>query len=237
MDPNTTQKSPTPEDQNPSQQDQTTGADSQIQPGQFVSIGEDQTTTPDVAAGQSPQSAAQPQSVTDAKTSNPQVAAPNLASTQADPATQTDPGFVSQSSSIPQPETSPQTPPTGQSSGTSQLAGVSSGQPDPTPYVPPPAQPLQVPPETPSKIRLLKKLAIVVGIVLLIAIIVVVAWFFVLGKKTQEPVRTEAISEVDEPSPLPKRTNGGFGELPPATSEASPSAFPTPAIPTEELPE
>ena len=68
-------------------------------------------------------------------------------------------------------------------------------------------------------------IAIFVVALVLVAALVAVAWFFVLGKKPNESVKTENTqqAQVEEPSPLPKRTTGGFAELPVATSEAEES--------------
>jgi len=69
----------------------------------------------------------------------------------------------------------------------------------------------------------LKLIVITVAVLALGGIIAVIVWFFVLGKgQTEEPLRDENVQEqIEEPPPLPKRTTGGFGELPQATGEAT----------------
>ena len=87
----------------------------------------------------------------------------------------------------------------------------------------------------PSRIELIRKIAIVVAVLVLLALIVAVIWFFVLGKKGKEPVKTQAGEEqlIEEPSPVAKPTGGGFAELPEATSESTPSGQEPPPSPTE----
>lgn len=99
-------------------------------------------------------------------------------------------------------------------------------QPNPAPYVPPTAAaPTQL--EPPSAIARLRKLAIVLVALVIISTIAGAAWFLFLNK-TSPKTQVEEPETVLEPSPLPlpKRTTGGFADLPAATdqSQASPSA-------------
>lgn len=98
-------------------------------------------------------------------------------------------------------------------------------QPSPTPYIQPQAS-NQTSSGAPSTISKLKKLLIILGFILLIALIGALAWFFVIGKgklpvgnstASQPPLNEPAVQA--SPSP-PARTTGGFSELPPATGEA-----------------
>lgn len=108
---------------------------------------------------------------------------------------------------------------------------IASNQPDPTPFVAekPQSSPDQNIPqstqEPPSLIKKLRIIAIVIVFLVLIAVILSIVWFFVLGKKSKEPVKIEDTDQiqVEEPSPLPKRTTGGFADLPVATSQAEES--------------
>lgn len=94
-------------------------------------------------------------------------------------------------------------------------------QPDPTPYAPPPESTTPPVQEKPSKIKSLRTLAIGGGIVVLLGIIGAVVWFFVLGNKPQPATKVDTTQQlIEEPPPLPKRTGGGFAELPPATTSA-----------------
>lgn len=111
-------------------------------------------------------------------------------------------------------------------------------QPDPTPYTP--VQPTVPPTQEPSRMARLKLLMIIVAIVVLVGIIGGVVWFFALGNNQQkESLKTEGPQEQIEELPLPKRTAGGFAELPQATNEATEEAEGTteeveqPVLPTE----
>lgn len=113
---------------------------------------------------------------------------------------------------------------------------LSASQPDPTPYIPPPLTPGSQPTASAqgSIIGKLRVIAIVLGVLVLLGAIAAVAWFFFLGKSPQEAVKTEAQSGtvVEEPAPLPKRTEGGFGTLPAlpqstgSAQQSTPSATP-----------
>ena len=104
-------------------------------------------------------------------------------------------------------------------------------QPDPTPFVSP--QQSQDPAQMggadqTSKIEKFKLVLLVGAALVLILIIAALVWFFILNKKEKEPAKTQLQEQVEEPQLPPKRTTGGFGELPPATPEATESASPSP---------
>jgi len=214
-----------------------------IQPGQFVVAGEDNSLSPKPKA---PAPISKPQF----KTPPPSPPIPNPTNIpQGPPPSITTPPVVPPPSpkieampkmtpvppvppaSPPPPSPAPQTP--------SVSAEPAASQPDPTPFVPPSVpdqQAMGTPTQGPSGIGRLRIIAIVLAVLVLVALIAGVFWFFVLGKRGQEPVKTQSAPEeqVEEPSSPPKRTNGGFGDLPQATSEATPAATPTP--PEEGLP-
>lgn len=106
-----------------------------------------------------------------------------------------------------------------------QATSAAEPQPDPTPFVQPPSGSTTDPVTTPepSMIKKLRLIAVVAIFVVLILLAVAILWFFVLGKRSQEPNKTEneIAAQIEEPSPPPKRTSGGFAELPPATESAS----------------
>ena len=85
------------------------------------------------------------------------------------------------------------------------------------------------PQEEPSKIGKLRTFAIIVAILVLLALVAGIFWFFIINKK-EEPVKTQTSPEeqVDEPQLPPKRTDGGFADLPEATLEATPEVTPSP---------
>lgn len=185
--------------------------DNSIQPGQFVTAGED--TPPSVSSpkiAQSFQSAGQPQV--------PQ--SPNTQQSQ---------------TPLPEPSSAPQ-PAAGLDLASSQFnqnvsPQSSVSQPDPTPFTPPvpqePTQEVTQPTQGGSKIQKFKIVVVIVAVVALVAIIVALVWFFVLGKQKKEPVKTEQDQVVqEEPSPSPTKTNGGFGDLP-ATQSAPQPATPS----------
>lgn len=101
-------------------------------------------------------------------------------------------------------------------------------QPNPAPFVPPTSPPI---PESPSTIKKLRTIIIIVALLLFVGLAGAIIWFVVLGKslpfspfrqpaEIQEPENTQ--TEVI-PTPPPKRTIGGFADLPPATGEANPA--------------
>lgn len=107
-------------------------------------------------------------------------------------------------------------------------------QPNPTPFVAPASPPesaaqAQAPS---SKIQRVRKILIIVGILLLVAILGAIVWLFIVGRSRNLPTKTQSqeVTVSQEPSlpPIPKRTTGGFADLPTATreSQATPSASP-----------
>lgn len=108
-----------------------------------------------------------------------------------------------------------------------------SGQPNPTPYAPPPSGPQSQMPTSGgfSKIKQLRVVIIIAGVLVLVVIIAALLWFFVLAPKSSQPANIQGAgqTEVIEPSPLPKVTRGGFGDLPSSTasSQATKSAAPS----------
>ena len=118
-----------------------------------------------------------------------------------------------------------------ETSPSSEITQVAPSQPDPTPFVAQKQQGSsdqnipQSPQEPPSLIKKLRLVAIVIFSLVLVAVILFVVWFFVLGKKPNEPVKIDDANEiqVEEPVPLPKRTTGGFADLPQATDQAEES--------------
>lgn len=103
---------------------------------------------------------------------------------------------------------------------------IAPDQPNPSPYVPPTTTtPTQQ--EPPSMIQKLRKIAVILVMLIVLASAAAAVWFFVLGKnRAQTPQSQEETVVEASPSPLPKRTTGGFVDLPAATqeSQASPSA-------------
>lgn len=174
---------------------------SPIQPGQFAVAGGDAVfKEPPAPAGAGQNTPQEPPLTTPPATGN-----------------QPQPTSAPPLSPEPQPVTSP--PPA--EPATAQT--FSESQPNPTPYVPPGTQ---EPPEnsSPSGIKKMRMVIIIVGVLLLVVLIGALVWFFVLSKnrqslssnKNQNPDAT-----VEAPSPPPLRTSGGFSEIPPATGGAS----------------
>lgn len=123
----------------------------------------------------------------------------------------------------------PPQPPVPESSQTrpeSQPSQIAPDQPNPSPYVPPTTTtPTQQ--EPPSMIQKLRKIAIILVMLIVLASAAAAVWFFVLGKNRAQTPQSQGETVVEvSPSPLPKRTTGGFADLPAATqeSQASPSA-------------
>src|SRR3989344_5907314 len=174
---------------NSAQPSQTPG-DSSIQTGQFVVAGADQ--------------AAPPQSFQPENTAPPPPLTPP-------PYIPQQPNPVSEAS-LPESQSAPL--PTPSYAPTAQQF---QSQPDPTPYAPPPPVPgsQQVSAGGGSMIKKLRIVAIIAGILVLLGAIGALVWFFVIGRAPKQPTQTEAqIQEtqavVEEPTPLPKRTEGGF---------------------------
>src|SRR3989344_6181834 len=112
-------------------------------------------------------------------------------------------------------------------------------QPDPTPFTPSPSplggapapdanpagvpQPQGTPPsQGESKAGKMKSLIIVVAVFILVAILAAVAWYFILNKgQTVENNVTGDTSPLELPSSPSPRTEGGFGNLPEGTPEAT----------------
>jgi len=111
-------------------------------------------------------------------------------------------------------------------------ASGGSTQPDPTPF----SQPVPGIPSADSAAQAVqsvgdppkgggsKKILVLLAVVVLLGIIAAVVYFFVLPqiqKKEETTATTDVL--VEEPSPTPQVTDGGFGEIPESTTTASPS--------------
>ena len=111
-------------------------------------------------------------------------------------------------------------------------------QPDPTPFTPPPPPPSGAAPTSgPSPVGTqpsgdqsggesnsgkMKSLIIVVAVFILVAILAAVAWYFILNRgQTVENNVTGDTSPLELPSSPSPRTEGGFGNLPEGTPEAT----------------
>lgn len=114
-------------------------------------------------------------------------------------------------------------------------------QPNPTPFVSPNTPPV---PESPSVFKKLRIFIIIIAAFLFITLAAVVVWLVVLDKTIPFlPIQKTSKTETDEntqilviPTPQPKRTTGGFGDLPQATGEsnqATASATPQATPPTQ----
>lgn len=108
-------------------------------------------------------------------------------------------------------------------------------QPNPTPFVAPTSSPetAQAQADQPlSKIQRARKILIIVGIFLLVAILGAIVWLFIVGRSREQPAKTQSqeVSPGQEPSqpPIPKRTAGGFADLPAATRESQATASASP---------
>lgn len=107
-------------------------------------------------------------------------------------------------------------------------------QPDPTPFVaptPPPESAAQT--EVPSsRIQSARKILIIVGLLLLVGILGAIVWLFIVGRSRNLPTKTQSqeVTVSQEPSlpPIPKRTTGGFADLPTATRESQATASASP---------
>ena len=101
-------------------------------------------------------------------------------------------------------------------------------QPNPAPYTSD-QQPQS--PQGSSKIGKLRLIAIVAAVLVLLALVFALIWFFVLGKKPKENAKTSAqTTPVEEPSPVPASPKSGFADLSQATAEATPQAAPSPPV-------
>lgn len=110
---------------------------------------------------------------------------------------------------------------------------ITSGtQPDPTPFVPPnPGNLPQGFSKPPGGFKNLRIIIIVVGVVALLIIIGVIAWFLFSGNKKNQAAKTQS-QQSPEPAinqqPIPPRTQGGFSELN-STASAGQTQESTPA--------
>lgn len=117
-------------------------------------------------------------------------------------------------------------------------------QPDPTPFAAAPGAPMspqtqgpQMPPNPDSKMAKLKIVAIIAAVLILMAIVAVLVWFFVLNKKPNEQVNINTQqTQVEEPTIPSPQTESGFGDIPPATEEAAPTATEEPIVPSPQAP-
>ena len=202
---------------------------SPIQPGQFVVAGDEDGVFKEPQAPAS--SPASPLSGPLSQEPKQPVSSPLPPLPSQPPSQPPGPGINLSAASQPLPSVAPTSSQSPEETSTNP-SQPSLTQPDPTPYVAP--QPGDVPypnnttgalQEPPSLIKKLRMIAIFVVVLVLVGALVAVAWFFVLGKKSNESVKTENTqqAQVEEPSPLPKRTTGGFAELPVATSGAEES--------------
>ena len=211
------------DNQNPPQ------AASPIQPGQFVVAGDEDGVFKEPPAPVSPKPSP---SATSLSQEQKQPASSPLPPLPSQPLPQpSGPGINLSTESQPSPSVTPPSNQSQQETSTTS-AQPSQTQPDPTPYVAPqpgdvpyPNNTTGAPQEPPSLIKKFRMIAIFMVVLVLVGALVAVAWFFVLGKKSNEPIKTENVeqAQVEEPSPLSKRTTGGFAELPAATSEAEES--------------
>lgn len=118
--------------------------------------------------------------------------------------------------------TTPQAPVVGSQPNSQDIPPVQSPltsgtQPDPTPFVPPnPQSAPQGFSKPPGGIKNLRVVIIIVGVVALLAIIGVIAWFLFSGSKSNQAAKTQS-QQSPEPAisqpPIPARTQGGFSEL------------------------
>lgn len=105
---------------------------------------------------------------------------------------------------------------------------LDNAAPDPTPYAPPPQGP--PPSQEGSKMDKIKIVLMSAGVLVLIGLIASLAWFFVLNKP-KGAAKTEIAQEelIEDLPAIPKRTQGGFGDLPVSTSSGSQLASPSPS--------
>jgi len=123
--------------------------------------------------------------------------------------------------SVPPPPTPPSNEPAPPAQNFPPKFPVMGEQPNPTPYAAPPDQ--SPAPEEHSQIKKLRLIVIIIGVLILVAAIAAAGWFLVLGKKTpKETVKSETSQpQIEEPPPLPKRTRGGFADLPQILREST----------------
>lgn len=196
---------PTAQTNNPNPQGDS--AKSPIEPGQFVVAGEDPTQVVSQPAPQQPLAASQTPPVQDVSPK---------------------PGFsLAQDKNLAQsyPTPPPPPPPTPPPPPIPQQPDQPM-QPDPTPFTGPgQTPPYPTSPQPPgSKMKKIKLFVIIIAVLVLIAIVGAVAWFFVLQKpQTPQSAKTQDIQQVIEPTPTPQLPTGGFGQLPQATNGAEAS--------------
>lgn len=257
MDPTAPQTNPTPKDENlPSNQsdgplfpspppipdasvqktqssDDLIGPESPIEPGQFVVFEDKRSTTPTPDLSQKPNLQNEPLLKENANNTTFSQPIPKLNLATTSNRSRTD--IPSQSYSGPQP--APNFEDFNKSISQDPLASFPKIPQPETPdettaQMPQPPQPEQSTPQPSSRIDQLKKVAIYLGILILIGTIAAVAWLFFLQDRVLNRNQTpEEINEsqVEEPPPFPKRSNGaGFADLPPiipqATAEATEQA-------------
>ena len=122
------------------------------------------------------------------------------------------PSAPSQSASLPPPL--PPSPPSGS-------PPPNFEQPDPTPFNASPAQNQMTQPPADGPKSKIKILIIIISVLVLIGLALGLVWFFVLSKRGNEAAKTESTEvQFEEPSPVPNRETGGFGDLEQATGEA-----------------
>lgn len=116
-----------------------------------------------------------------------------------------------------------------------QMPNPQNTQPDPSIFTPPNAMGANT--QTPhelihgnGKSSILKNVFIGVGALVLIGILGVVAYFFIV-QKGNLPISAKsainAVTQLEEPPSIPKRTTGGFANLPPVSKSATQSATPS----------
>lgn len=145
------------------------------------------------------------------------------------------------SAPVEDPDTPPQSPPPEETQKPPQFIPqeesaplFAQDQPNPTPFVapaPPPESAAQAQ-APPSRIQRARKILIIVGILLLVAILGAIVWLFIVGRSREQPAKTQSqeVPPGQEPSlaPIPKRTTGGFADLPAATRESQATASASP---------
>lgn len=104
-------------------------------------------------------------------------------------------------------------------------------QPDPTPFAPP-TQPFGNQQPTPDSTSgggsKMKLVLIILAILVLVGIIAAVVFLFILPKSSTSQTNTTINQEIEETSPPPQRTDGGFGTIPQSTESGQPTESGTP---------